>query len=201
MHGSSLYFECAEVRSSIYIFARWRASEWLLPRVLQKFYLYTCTHSGQSQIGDMPKQRKSKSQLEKKSHDSRQRIEKFLIEKDKTRDAEGSMARQAALEKLGLQQEFGFKDHDGIYSYADYSAPIKTIDASVAPPVVTEYPEFPRSEFSTPPAFNVDVDRNKKSTQDTVLPATASRDFSRLRRAQRIMAKNIIAVSVPLHLN
>ena len=86
------------------------------------------------------------------------------------------MARQAALEKLGLQQEFGFKDHDGIYSYADYSAPIKTIDASVAPPVVTEYPEFPRSEFSTPPAFNVDVDRNKKSTQDTVLPATASRD-------------------------
>ena len=150
----------------------------------------------------MNKQKKSKSQLEKKSHDSRQRIEKFLIEKDKTRDAEGSMARQAALEKLGIQEEFGFKDHDGIYSYADYSAPIKMIDASVAPPAVTEYPAYPRSEFSTPPAFNVAVDRNKKSTQleNTVLPATASRDSSRLRRAQKIMATNNIAVSVPLRL-
>ena len=66
----------------------------------------------------MPKQTKSKSQLEKKS---RQRNENFLIEKDKKRDAEGSMARQAALEKLGIQEEFGFKDHDGIYSYADSS--------------------------------------------------------------------------------
>jgi len=145
----------------------------------------------------MPKQKKSKSQLETKS---RQRNENFLIEKDKKRDAEGSMARQVALEKLGIQEEFGFKDHDGIYSYADYSAPIKMIDASVAPPAVTEYPAYPRSEFSTPPAFNVAVDRNKKSTQDTVLPATASRDSSRLRRAQKIMATNNIAVSVPLRL-
>ena len=92
-----------------------------VPRVAV-IYLYICTHSGQSHIGDMPKQKKSKSQLEKKS---RQRNENFLIEKDKERDAEGSMARQAALEKLGIQEEFGFKDHDGIYSYADYSAPIK----------------------------------------------------------------------------
>ena len=112
------------------------------------------------------------------------------------------MARQVALEKLGIQEEFGFKDHDGIYSYADYSAPIKMLDASVAPPAVTEYPAYPRSEFSTPPAFNVAVDRNKKSTQleNTVLPATASRDSSRLRRAQKIMATNNIAVSVPLRL-
>ena len=107
----------------------------------------------------MPKQKKSKSQLETKS---RQRNVNFLIEKDKKRDAEGSMARQVALEKLGIQEEFGFKDHDGIYSYADYSAPIKMIDASLAPPAVTEYPAYPRSEFSTPPAFNVAVDRNKK---------------------------------------
>jgi hypothetical protein len=126
----------------------------------------------------MPKQKKRKSQLETKS---RQRNVNFLIEKDKKRDAEGSMARQVALEKLGIQEEFGFKDHDGIYSYADYSAPIKMLDASVAPPAVTEYPAYPRSEFSTPPAFNVAVDRNKKPTQDTVLPATASRDYSRLR--------------------
>ena len=147
----------------------------------------------------MPKQKKSKSQLETKS---RQRNVNFLIEKDKKRDAEGSMARQVALEKLGIQEEFGFKDHDGIYSYADYSAPIKMIDASVAPPAVTEYPAYPRSEFSTPPAFNVAVDRNKKSTQleNTVLPATASRDSSRLRRAQKIMATNNIAVSVQLRL-
>ena len=112
------------------------------------------------------------------------------------------MARQVALEKLGIQEEFGFKDHDGIYSYhdADYRAPIKMIYASVAPPAVTEYPAYPRSEFSTPPAFNVAVDRNKKSTQDTVLPATASRDSSRLRRAQKIMATNNIAVSVPLRI-
>ena len=77
----------------------------------------------------MPKQKKSKSQfnltqLEKKS---RQRNENFLFERDKKRDAEGSMARQVALEKLRIQEEFGFKDHDGIYSYADYSAPIKML--------------------------------------------------------------------------
>ena len=88
------------------------------------------------------------------------------------------------MDKLGIAQEFSFEDHDAIYSYADYSAPIKTIDASIAPPAVTEYPEYPLSEFSTPPAFNVAVavDRNKKSAQDTVLPATASRDSSRLIR-------------------
>ena len=123
----------------------------------------------------MPKQKKSKSQLETKS---RQRNVNFLIEKDKKRDAEGSMARQVALEKLGIQEEFGFKDHDGIYSYADYSAPIKMLDASVAPPAVTEYPAYPRSEFSTPPAFNVAVDRNKKSTQDTVLPGSPCHSLS-----------------------
>jgi hypothetical protein len=112
------------------------------------------------------------------------------------------VARQAALEKLGIAHEFSFEDHDAIYSYADYSAPIKTIDASIAPPAVTEYPEYPLSEFSTPPAFNVAVavDRNKKSAQDTVLYATASQDALRFRRAQKILAANNIAVSVQLRL-
>ena len=43
------------------------------------------------------------------------------------------MARQAAWEKLGLEQEFGFQDHNGIYSNADYNDSIKMIKASVAP--------------------------------------------------------------------
>ena len=166
------------------------------------FYLYTYTHSGQSQIGNMPKQRKSKNQLEKEREQSRHRNEKFLIKKDMERESKDSMARQVALDKLGIAQEFSFEDHDAIYSYADYSAPIKTIDASIAPPAVTEYPEYPLSEFSTPPAFNVAVavDRNKKSAQDTVLYATASQDALRFRRAQKILAANNIAVSMQLRL-
>ena len=144
----------------------------------------------------MPKQRKSKNQLEKEREQSRHRNEKFFIKKDMERESKDSMARQVALDKLGIAQEFSFEDHDAIYSYADYSAPIKTIDTSIVPPAVTEYPEYPLSEFSTPPAFNVAVavDRNKKSAQDTVLHATASC------RAQKIFAANNIAVSVQLRL-
>ena len=133
----------------------------------------------------MPKQRKSKNQLEKQRDQSRQRNEEFFIKKDMERDSKDAMA----LEKLGIAHEFSFEDHDAIYSYADYSAPLQMIDASVAPPAVTEYPEYPRSEFSTPPAFNVAVKRNKQSAHDTLLHATASRDALRFRRAQHLFAK------------
>jgi len=108
------------------------------------------------------------------------------------------------LQKLGIAQAFGFEDHDEIYSFADPSAPIKMVDATVAPPAVTEYPEYPISEFSTPPAFNVAVDRNIKSTHETVPNATGSRDALRLRRAKEIFAKsNMLFVKTqrdPLHI-
>ena len=49
------------------------------------------------------------------------------------------MAREAALERLGITQEFGFEDHAVIYSYADNNAPIneapiKIVDTSVESP-------------------------------------------------------------------
>jgi hypothetical protein len=143
----------------------------------------------------MPKQRKSKNQLEKQRDQSRQRNEEFFIKRDMERDSKDAMARQAALEKLGIAHEFSFENHEAIYSYADYSAPLQMIDASVAPPAVTEYPEYPRSEFSTPPAFNVAVKRNKQSAHDTLLHATASRDALRFRRAQHLFAKISTAIS------
>ena len=118
----------------------------------------------------MPKQRKSKNQLEKEREQSRHRNEKFLIKKDMERESKDSIARQVALDKLGIAQEFSFEDHDAIYSYADYSAPIKTIDASIAPPAVTEYPEYPLSEFSTPPAFNVAVAKDRFRPKQKVSP-------------------------------
>ena len=103
------------------------------------------------------------------------------------------MARKAALERLGITQEFGFEDHSGIYKYADNNspineAPIKIVDASVDPPALTSYPEYPISEFSSPPAFDMNVavvNVALKSTQATVLKA--SQDSSRLRRAKKIL--------------
>ena len=62
------------------------------------------------------------------------------------------MAREAALERLGILQEFGFEDNAVIYSCADNNSPIneahiKIVDASVNPPALTSYPEYPISEF------------------------------------------------------
>jgi len=73
-------------------------------------------------------------------------------------------ARQAALEKLGINQTFDFEDHNEIYRFADHRAPInqppmEIIDGTVSPPAVTSYPEYPVSEYSTKPAFNVHVER------------------------------------------
>ena len=74
------------------------------------------------------------------------------------------MARQAALDAMAMpveQQEFGFEDHKALYNYAQERSPfnqppIKIIDASVAPPEVTSYPEYPTAEFSSRPAFDID---------------------------------------------
>ncbi len=62
----------------------------------------------------MPKQRKSKNQLEKQRDQSRQRKEEFFIKKDMERDSKDAMARVAALEKLGIVNDFSFEDHDAI---------------------------------------------------------------------------------------
>ncbi len=92
------------------------------------------------------------------------------------------------------QQEFGFEEHKELYNYAQeraphHKAPIKVIDASVEPPDVTSYPDYPRAEFSSPQAFNIASAIFKvalKSNEETVLDATASRDFARLGRAKTI---------------
>jgi hypothetical protein len=51
-------------------------------------------------------------------------------------DAMESQARQQALEKLGITQEFNYADHTEVYNYADHAvkAAIETINASIAPP-------------------------------------------------------------------
>ena len=85
------------------------------------------------------KQRKSKRQLEKIASASRERMSKFLQKKDEERALKGSLARQQALEQLGITQEFNHSDHAEIYSYADHvvAAPNETVDASIPPPEVT----------------------------------------------------------------
>ena len=47
------------------------------------------------------------------------------------------------LVRLGIKQQFGYADHARIYDFAERveDAPIHTIDASVAPAPITEYPE------------------------------------------------------------
>ena len=81
------------------------------------------------------RQRKSKGRLEKNREDNRERMSKFLQKKDEVRALKDSLARQEALEKLGVKQEFNYEDHAEIYSYsADaQTAPIETVDASIAP--------------------------------------------------------------------
>ena len=55
-------------------------------------------------------------------------------------------AREAALEHLGIKQQFGYSDHATIYhdNFAERveDAQIHTINASVAPAPITEYPEY-----------------------------------------------------------
>ena len=138
------------------------------------------------------KNRKSSNQKQKLREKDVEKRTKFNNKKAEEQQGKDAMAREAALERLGITQEFGFEDHAVIDSYADNNspineAPIKIVDASVDPPALTSYPEYPISEFSSPPAFDINGAANValKSTQATV--HTASRDSSRLRRAKRIL--------------
>jgi len=84
----------------------------------------------------MPKKWRSANQQEKRREQSRLRNEMFLIKKDNERLAKDMEARQAALEKLGIKENFDFEDHHEIYSFADHNAPInqppiKVIDCTV----------------------------------------------------------------------
>jgi hypothetical protein len=148
----------------------------------------------------MVKQRKSKNQMEKQRDQSLQRNANFFIKKDKERDVKDSMARQAALDKLGIPLAFGYEDHKKDYTYAQESAPfnqppIKIIDASVDPPALTSYPEYPSREYSSPPALNVAVlkaaHKATKATHETNFNATASRDNCRLSRAKAIFQMHV----------
>ena len=87
----------------------------------------------------MPKKRKSSNQLEKDRQDNHERMSKFLQKKDEERAEKDSLARQQALERLGITQEFNYSDHAEIYNYADqaHAAPIETVDASIPPPEIT----------------------------------------------------------------
>jgi len=77
--------------------------------------------------------------LEKDSQDNGERMSKFLQKKDEEWAVKDSLARQNALEQLGITQEFNYSDHAEIYNYADQAhvAPIKTVDASIPPPEIT----------------------------------------------------------------
>ena len=87
----------------------------------------------------MPKQRKSRKQLEKNFQDNRERMSKFLQKKDEERAEKDSLARQQALERLGITQEFNHADHKEIYNYSAEAveAPIEMVDGSIPPPEVT----------------------------------------------------------------
>ena len=69
------------------------------------------------------------------------------------------MARQGALERIGITQEFGFEDHKGITVMLiplSARSPLKNYVATTQPLKVTSYLEHPIPEFSYSPAFNVD---------------------------------------------
>ena len=112
-------------------------------------------------------QRRSADQAAKiKRRNTNQNFRDYKHTTTKTAEEQQSkdmIARQKALEKMGVpveQQQFGYEDHREIYNYAQERAPhhqppIKTLDASVAAPEVTSYPEYPLSDFSSPPAFDL----------------------------------------------
>jgi len=59
----------------------------------------------------MPKRRKSAKQLQKQCQDNRERMSKFAQKKMREQDERESQARQEALKKLTIAQEFNFSDH------------------------------------------------------------------------------------------
>ena len=78
------------------------------------------------------------------------------------------------------------KDYNYVQERAPFNqAPIKMIDASINPPALASYPEYPTSEYSSLPAFNVAVVKFAfKAAPETAINAAASR--TRLGRAKAI---------------
>ena len=103
-----------------------------------------CTHRI-CVVKSMPKRRKSSKQLEKDRQENREWMSEFCKKK-----SEDSSARQQALKQLDITKEFNFSDHAEIYNYADcaHAAPIETVDATVHPPEITQYPDL--SQCSSP---------------------------------------------------
>ena len=99
-------------------------------------------------------------------------------------------ARQAALEKLRLLI-LKITTNYILYRFADHRAPInqppmEIIDCTVSPPAVTSYPEYPVSEYSTKPAFNVHVERAAPRPSLQPQHVRAAGDFG-TRRAKAIV--------------
>ena len=100
-----------------------------------------------------------------------------------------SLARQQALEQLGITQDFNHLDHAKIYSFADHAveAPIETVDSSIPPPDITQYPErSPSPERSRASPSPVRIG-------DAMTPSarTAVVRFARFRRAKAIMQVHV----------
>ena len=128
----------------------------------------------------MPKRRKSSKQLEKDREENRERMSEFCKKKTEEQALKDSLARQQALKQLGITQEFNYSDHAEIYSYADraHAAPIETIEASIPPPEITQYPE--RSPCPSPCSV-------RGEQINHALTPTARTAVARFRRAKAIM--------------
>jgi len=141
-----------------------------------------CTHV-EIVVKSMPKRRKSSKQLEKDREENRERMSEFCKKKTEEQALKDSLARQQALKQLGITQEFNYSDHAEIYSYADraHAAPIETIEASIPPPKITQYPE--RSPCPSPCSV-------RGEQINHALTPTARTAVARFRRAKAIMQAN-----------
>ena len=72
------------------------------------------------------KNRKSSNQKQKLREKDIEKRTKFNNKKAKEQQSKDAMAREAALERLGITQEFGFEDYAVIYSYARIIIPLST---------------------------------------------------------------------------
>ena len=68
------------------------------------------------------KNRKSRNQKQKLREKDVETRTKFNNKKAEEQQSKDAMAREAALEWLGITQEFGFEDHAGIYRHANNSS-------------------------------------------------------------------------------
>ena len=129
----------------------------------------------------MAKRRKSSKQLEKDVQQNRERMSDFCKKKTEEQALKDSLARQQALKRLGITKEFNYSDHAEIYNYADraHEAPIETVDASIPPPEITQYPE--RSSCPSPCPVRI---------SDALTP-TARTAVARFRRAKAIMQAHV----------